>query len=95
MPDVSSFKVFDSPSWALIPYEKRKAMEKKTTNIFLLLWVHEGLLSLYPTSNKVLFLRYVHFDENINLRTSFPLSSSLIIDNFSNHYDAYVDLTEE
>jgi hypothetical protein len=29
-PDVSAFILFGSPTWALIPVEKRKAMEKKS-----------------------------------------------------------------
>jgi hypothetical protein len=67
-PNVSTFRVFGSPTWALIPDEKHKAMEKKSQPLIFVGYCED--MKAYrlfdPISKDVLFQRAVHFDEHFN-----------------------------
>jgi hypothetical protein len=73
-PDVSTFRVFGSPTWALIPDEKHKAMEKKSQPLIFVGYCED--MKAYrlfdPISKDVLFQRVVHFDEGFNPTLSSP-----------------------
>ena len=65
--DVYSFRVFGSVAWALIPNEKRKAMEKKSQPL-IVFGYHEDLKAyrLFDhITNDVLFCKDVYFDEHL------------------------------
>ena len=66
-PDVSTFKVFGSVAWALIPNEKRKALEKKSQPLIFVGYCED--MKAYrlfdPITKDVLFCRVVHVDENL------------------------------
>jgi hypothetical protein len=60
-PDVSTFRVFGSVAWALIPNEKCKAMEKKSQPLIFVGYCED--MKAYrlfdPITNDVLFHRVV------------------------------------
>lgn len=64
--DVSFFRVFVSPAWALIPGEKCKAMEKKSQPLIFVGYCED--MKAYrlfdPSLKDVLFRRDVIFDED-------------------------------
>lgn len=65
-PDVSTFKVFGSVARALIPNEKRKALEKKSQPLIFVGYCEDmKAYRLFDHVTKdVLFRRAVCFDEN-------------------------------
>ena len=64
--DVSTFRVFDSATWALIPNEKRKAMVEKSQPLFFVGYCEDmKAYRLFDLVTKdVLFHITVCFDEN-------------------------------
>lgn len=81
--DVTSFEVFCSLAWALIPYEKRKVMEKKSQP-FIFIGYYEDVKAYRifgPTSKEFLFQRDVYFGEHNNMSLSCSLSLTFIFDN--------------
>ena len=76
-PYVSTFRVFGSASWALIPNEKRKALEKKSQPLIFVGYCED--MKAYrlfdPITKDVLFHRVVHFDENFQHSSEPSLST--------------------
>lgn len=89
-PDVSTFKVFGSAAWALIPNEKREALKKKSQPLIFVGYcedMKENRLFDLVTKN-VLFHRVVHFDANFQ-RSSEPSLSTDYHDG-ANHVDSLI-----
>ena len=63
---VSTFKIFGSAAWALIPNEKHKALENKSQPLIFVGYCEDmKAYKLFdPITKDVLFHRVVRFDEN-------------------------------
>jgi hypothetical protein len=82
-PDVSAFRVFGSPAWALIPVEKRKAMEKKSQPLIFVGYCEDikAYRLFEPITKEVFFRRAVRFDEGFNTTSNPSPSSDCHVDN--------------
>jgi hypothetical protein len=82
-PDVSTFRVFGSPAWALIPVEKRKAMEKKSQPLIFVGYCEDikAYRLFEPITKEVFFRRAVRFDEGFNPTSNPSPSSDCHVDN--------------
>jgi hypothetical protein len=75
-PNVSTFRIFGSATWALIPDEKWNTMEKKRQPLICIGYYEDmkAYMLFDPISKYVLFQRDVHFDERFNPTLSPPPS---------------------
>jgi hypothetical protein len=66
--DVYAFRVFGSPTWALILVEKHKAMEKKSQPLISIGYCEDikAYVLFEPITKEVFFQRVVRFDEGFN-----------------------------
>jgi len=95
--DVSTFRVFGSPAWALIPGEKRKDMEKRSEPlIFVGYYEDMKAFRLFdPISKDVLFQRVVHFNEHFNPTSSPTPSTNCHIVDGANHANCFSFIEQE
>jgi len=95
--DVSTFRVFGSLAWALIPVEKHKAMEKKSQPLIFVGYCEDmKAYKLFdPIFKEIFFQRAVRFDEGFNLTSSTSPSSDCHADNGVDHVHSFAFVQED
>jgi hypothetical protein len=90
-PDDSSFRVFGSPAWALIPVKKHKAMEKKSQPLIFVGYCEDikAYRLFEPITKEVFFRRAIRFDEGFNPTSNPSPSSYCHVDNCVEHIDKF------
>jgi hypothetical protein len=95
--NVSTFRLFCSPTRALIPYETQKSMEmKRQPLIFVHFCEYMKVYRLFdPISKEVFFERATHFDEVFNPTPSPSPPSNSHDDNSVGHAHSFSFVEEE